>query len=244
MKGSKEFRRLVWVAAAKRGLSVDGYSPSAGERAMLEQASHPGSVATAAERAESRTGGRERDRPVDPLTGVLVEHGPAPFQHQQGNARSYFVSLRDKAGEEATYWGLDLERAVGESGARVGDRVQLARLGKKRVQVREPIRNDAGFVIDYETKETERSAWSVAVRERGSTGRAEDGADPLAAKIVELFAAKRLATLPVEERVRFRELYQQAKARLEQGDRSQEAPEQSLNGVSSHRDRERGTWGR
>lgn len=179
---------------------------------------------------------------TDPLAGVLVEQGPAAFQHQQGNARSYFVSLRDRSGEVKTHWGLDLERAMGESGARVGDQVQLARLGKKRVQFREPIRNDAGFVIDYEAKETERSTWSVTVQERGSAGRAEDGADPLAAKVVELFTAKRLATLPAEERVRFRELYQQAKAWLEQGDRPQEAPEQPLNEVSRHRDRGVAPW--
>jgi hypothetical protein len=37
VKGSKEFRRLVWATAMKRGLSVEGYSPSAGERATLEQ---------------------------------------------------------------------------------------------------------------------------------------------------------------------------------------------------------------
>ena len=37
VKGTKDFRRLVWAAAAKRGMAVDGYAPTAGERAMLEQ---------------------------------------------------------------------------------------------------------------------------------------------------------------------------------------------------------------
>jgi len=33
--GTQEFRRLIWTAATKRGLAVDGYSPSPGERAAF-----------------------------------------------------------------------------------------------------------------------------------------------------------------------------------------------------------------
>ena len=155
VKGSKEFRRLVWATAAKRGLSVDGYSPSAGERALLDQELDPLDGSRGAERAESRAGGRERDRPADLMAGVLVDHGAAPYQHQQGNSPSYFVSLRGPSGEAVTHWGLDLERAMGESGAVVGDQVDLARLGRQRVQVREAIRDDAGVVIDHATREVD-----------------------------------------------------------------------------------------
>ena len=243
VRGSRDFRRMVWTAAAKRGLAVDGYTPSAAERAMLEQESAGHPLPNSA-RAESRSGGSERDRPDYPAAGVLLDHGAAPYQHEPGNSPSYFVSVRGASGEVVTHWGLDLKRATEASVAAIGDQVELSRLGRQRVQVREPIRNGDGFVVDYETKETERNAWSVTVRERGSAGRATDGADPLAAKVVELFTAKRLATLPAEERVRFRELYQQAKARLEQGDRPQEAPEQAFNEVSRHRGRERLAWGR
>jgi hypothetical protein len=42
-----------------------------------------------------------------------------------------------------------------------------------------------------------------------------NGADPLAARVVEIFTAERLARLGPEDRARFRELYDQAKARLE-----------------------------
>jgi len=236
VKGSKEFRRLVWVAAAKCGISVDGYSPNSGERAMLEQQQEALAHLHRDASSDSRLGRQEPDRSSDRLAGVLAEHGPARFQHQQGNAWSYFVALRDPSGELTTHGGLDLERAMAESGAVVGDQVQLARLGKKRAQVPEPIRNDAGFVIDHETKETERTAWSMTVSKRGSAGHGQAGADPLAAKVVELFTAKRLATLPAEERVRFRELYRQAKARLEDVDRAHEAPEQLSDEVSRHRE--------
>ena len=146
VKGSQDFRRLVWAAAIKRGLSVEGYSPSAGEHAMLEQEPEPRDRPRRSDHTESRTGGRER--PIDSLAGVLVGHGAAPYQHQQSNSPSYFVSLRGPSDEVATHWGLDLERALGESGATVGDRVQLSKLGKQRI----PVRNDSGDVIGHESK--------------------------------------------------------------------------------------------
>ena len=243
VRGSREFRRMVWAAAAKRGLAVDGYNPSAGERGMLEQGSEGRPIRTT-ERAESRSGGRERDRPVDSLAGVLVDHGAAPYQHEAGNSPSYFVSLRGSSGDVVTHWGLDLRRATEASGAEIGDQVQLARLGKTRVQVREPRRNDAGFVIDYETKEAERNAWSVTVREHGSSERAAEGSDRLAAKVVDLFTAKRLSALSPEERARFRELFDQAKARLEERNRPRESPIPMSNEVSRERNRERAARGR
>lgn len=56
---------------------------------------------------------------------TLVEHGSAPYQHKDGNRRSYFVTLQSDNGTEKTVWGVDLERAVEASGAEVGDRVSL-----------------------------------------------------------------------------------------------------------------------
>lgn len=56
---------------------------------------------------------------------TLVEHGNAPYQHKDGNRRSYFVTLQADNGAEKTVWGVDLERAVEASGATVGDLVSL-----------------------------------------------------------------------------------------------------------------------
>lgn len=244
VRGSKEFRRLVWAAAAKQGMAVDGYTPTAGERAMLEQdgglpdgSSNRGSV-------KSRPSGNARDRPVDPLAGTVVDHGAAPFQHDEVNSPSYFVALRGASGKVTTHWGKDLDRAIHESGAAIGDQVQLAKRGKQQMRIREPVRNDAGFIIDHQTKQTERTAWSVTVRERGSSDRSgadnvKSETDPVASKVVDLFTSERLAMLSPEDRARFRELYDQAKARLEDRDRSRETPMPSPNEVSRGRSRER-----
>jgi hypothetical protein len=251
VKGAKEFRRLVWAAAAKRGMAVDGYRPTAGERAMLEQEGGPEGPANRGS-GESRTAGNARDRSDDSPEGTLADHGAAPFQHDEANAPSYFVSVRRSSGDVATYWGKDLQRAIREVGAEVGDRVQLAKRGKRKVQIREPIRNDAGVVIDHQSRETQRTAWSVTVRERVSSDRADAGenraggatADPVASKVVELFTAERLAMLPSEDRARFRELYDQAKTHLEGMDRPREVAIPSPNEVSRGRKRDRAEDGR
>jgi hypothetical protein len=246
VRGTKDFRRLVWAAAAKRGMVVDGYAPTAGERAMLE----PEGPANRGG-PESRTSGNARERSADALAGTLHAHGAAPFQHDDANAPSYFVSLRSPTGDMATYWGKDLERAMREAGADVGDRVQLARRGKRKMQVREPSRNDSGIGTDHQARESQQTAWSVTILERDTPDRTDEGetrtgparAD-LAAKVVELFTAERLAMLPPEDRARFRELYDQAKTRLEDKDRPGGAPMSSPSEVYRGRNRDRTADGR
>jgi len=240
VQGSKEFRRLVWAAAAQRGLAVEGYSPGPGERAMVEQESRQAPGDRGGERGESRSGGRPRDQRPDPMTGRLVARGPAPFQHQPDNSPSYFVSLRDASGAIHTRWGLDLERAIGESGAAIGDQVQLARVGKQ---------SDAPH-------ETARTTWSVTIRERPTTeprdapGRqVQDhhaNRDRLAARVVDLFTAERLGRLVPEDQARFRDLYEQAKARLQHRDAmtGEGSKTPIRNEITRDRNRERAAMGR
>ncbi len=114
VKGSKDFRRLVRAAAAKQGIAVDGYTPTAGERAMLEQDDGLPEGSSNRGSAKSRPSGNARDRSVDPLAGTVVDH---PFQHDEVNSPSYFVALRGASGKVTTHWGKDLDRAIHESGA-------------------------------------------------------------------------------------------------------------------------------
>lgn len=99
--------------------------------------------------------------PAPVVASVLVAHGPAPYQNDPENSRSYFVTVKDAAGAEKTSWGIDLERAVGDSGVQIGDPVKLENLGNQPVLVQAPVKDDAGRVIGYEPKETRRNVWSV-----------------------------------------------------------------------------------
>jgi len=99
--------------------------------------------------------------PTPVVASVLVAHGPAPYQNDPENSRSYFVTVKDAAGAETTSWGIDLERAIADSGVRIGDPVKLENLGNQPVVVQAPVKDDAGKVIGYEPKETRRNVWSV-----------------------------------------------------------------------------------
>ncbi|CAH1647944.1 MULTISPECIES: Ti-type conjugative transfer relaxase TraA [Chelatococcus] len=81
-------------------------------------------------------------------SGRLVEHGVAPYEHQQGNSQSYFVTLENDKGQRHTVWGVDLERAMKESGAEVGDKIGLEHRGS------EPVRLPDGTTA-------ERNSWKV-----------------------------------------------------------------------------------
>jgi hypothetical protein len=95
------------------------------------------------------------------LTGRVLAHGDARFQHSKKNDMSYFVRLELPNGREREVWGKDLARAMREAGAEVGDSVTLHRGGKKPVVVREPIHDEAGNVIGARDKDAVFNGWSV-----------------------------------------------------------------------------------
>lgn len=103
------------------------------------------------------------EKAVDTSAGVLLEHGAARYQHKPDASYSYFVRYRDESGAEHTAWGVDLKRAISESGAQVGDSVSLQNKGKTPVSVEQEVRDDAGKVIGTEWKDAIRNEWNVTV---------------------------------------------------------------------------------
>lgn len=108
-----------------------------------------------------------RDRYAKDKTyaGRVLEHGPAPYQHQPGNEDNYYVRLDTPIGER-TVWGVDLPRAMQEAGVTQGSTAVLEFQGRKAVTVDAPVRDDAGKIIDYAKKETFRNAWQVIALDR------------------------------------------------------------------------------
>lgn len=177
VSGTETFRKEVWLEAASRGMQVKGYNPSeqdkvelakrtrdldsnkvekdgkpfrARENDELQQANKVDASATAATAAN----------PVA-KQDVLVAHGAAKYQHDEKNADSYYVTTRDETGKEKTSWGVDLKRAVKESGAKVGEPVELANMGKQEVTVTVPVRDKGGKVVGTEEKEVQHNVWNV-----------------------------------------------------------------------------------
>ncbi|MGU7811655.1 LPD7 domain-containing protein [Burkholderia sp. AW49-1] len=99
--------------------------------------------------------------------GELREHGGAPYQHNPARSDSYYVVFRDETGVDQVVWGVDLERAVREANAQIGQQVMLENLGKRVVTVRAPILNDEGQVIGEDEKDVYRNIWQAEVMQRG-----------------------------------------------------------------------------
>lgn len=82
------------------------------------------SVAVAAENAAKKM-----------KAGWLVDHGRAPYAKDPANNQNYFVALESDSGIRSTIWGVDLERAVSEAGAKIGDQVSLKERGTTPVTI-------------------------------------------------------------------------------------------------------------
>ncbi|OCX75600.1 LPD7 domain-containing protein [Acidithiobacillus thiooxidans] len=88
----------------------------------------------------------------------LLDHGNAPYQFKDGESNSYFVKTQDHAGKEHVVWGVDLQRAMEDSGATKGDLLTIKNQGKEEVVVK---------VVDKDGQEhwkpTHRNRFDVTV---------------------------------------------------------------------------------
>jgi len=171
--GSEAFRREVWLAAAARGMQVKGYTPTDKDKAALAKLMkkmQTNKVEINEKNHENANSAPEKRGFFAPKAGpekwhdpnvVLTAHGAAKYMHDPKNTDSYYVTTRDSQDQEKTTWGVDLERAMNESGAKVGDRIVLANEGKKYVTVRSPVYDKDGNVTRYEEKDTHRNAWNI-----------------------------------------------------------------------------------
>jgi hypothetical protein len=112
--------------------------------------------------------GDEADTPRR-YTGELREHGGAPYQNNPARSESYYVVFRDATGADHVVWGVDLERAVRESGAQPGQQVALENLGRRLVTVKVPILDEHGVVIGEDERDVHRNTWQVDVMGRERT---------------------------------------------------------------------------
>jgi hypothetical protein len=116
-------------------------------------------------RADRNMASDEPDAPRR-YVGELREHGRAPYLHNPARSDSYYVVFRDQAGLDQAVWGVDLERAMHESGAAIGQQVVLENLGKRLVTVRMSVFDGEGKVVREEDKDVYRNTWQVDVVQR------------------------------------------------------------------------------
>ncbi|TCG09610.1 hypothetical protein BZM27_04665 [Paraburkholderia steynii] len=108
--------------------------------------------------ARQKTG---TQKPPAVTAGILVEHGAARFHHDPKENESYYATVRTESGDR-TVWGLDLERAIGESGVQPGQRIELERGGSKVVTVKQRQFDENGHELAPNEVESRRNAWRVS----------------------------------------------------------------------------------
>ena len=95
------------------------------------------------------------------LKGILKNHGSANYQFDKEGKPSYFIELLKPDGNLKLVWGIDLERAISESGYEIGDTVQLNYRGFNEVQIQVPIKDAQGKTTHYEDKVVKRNDWDI-----------------------------------------------------------------------------------
>ena len=178
VSGSRAFRREAWREASTAGLTVNGYSASALERAAVERkrgrqdaerTTEPPlskGEAGASERPPHQSAvpqkASERMTPRDVVYGQLVAHGEAPYRHDPNQSLSYFVTIKDATGAERTSWGVGLEEAIRDSqtSPTVNDAVGIRRAGNTPVTVVQRSVDENGEIIT-QTIGAKRQTWEV-----------------------------------------------------------------------------------
>ncbi|AZG89312.1 relaxase (plasmid) [Pseudomonas syringae pv. pisi str. PP1] len=114
------------------------------------------------------------------IDGTLIEHGEAPYQHNDDNQMSYFVTLKPEGGKPRTVWGVGLEKAMNAADLKQGDPVRLEDLGTQPVVVQ--VIEEDGTVTNKTVNRREWSAQPVApdreVAETTPKGQAEAAGTP------------------------------------------------------------------
>jgi len=124
------------------------------EAILRARGDSPAMIAAAVEEATARLQGERL------VVGRIVEHGKAPYGHDEKAEQSYVVKLATAKGAKEV-WGVDLARAMEQSGAKRGDAVALIQRAQERVTVQSPVKNEAGEVVGMAPQPATRNKWEV-----------------------------------------------------------------------------------
>jgi hypothetical protein len=220
---AKRERAALTIKAGKSPETSAGQKQEATANKPEAEGAKPAKPDAKAAPADPSTSGASTDssanptaKPVDALSGELLEHGAARYQHKADASYSYFVRYRDSAGDEQTAWGVDLKRAMSESGAKVGDTVSLKNLGETPVTVDEPVRDANGKVIGTQPKEAIRNTWEVqrVAKPEPEPAQAQPERMPLTVEQMREQLARTIEKLPARTRT---ELLNRFDARIQAG---------------------------
>jgi hypothetical protein len=187
VEGSPEFRKAVWTAGTRAGLTVNGYEPSFGEQEKMDALRRDGAadgksreagdtLETAAPVSSRQTRSGPEVSAVEPaplaarpdfnvgVEGTIVEVGTAKFDSKAVKETPY-VELQLADGGRERAWGVGLPDALDNAEKSVGDNVRIQRLGVQPVEVPIEMRDPDTGEITTELRTVNRNQWAVEGRE-------------------------------------------------------------------------------
>lgn len=189
ISGSQEFKSMMYVAAESRGIRTTGYRPKPEDLALLERMRQERSLnaiepqperAPAIDPVKEKVApaqypGDKRQRPSETQADAaaktaaaaevgerIVDVGTAHYRHNPNEQLSPYIVL-EKEGKERTVWGVDIPDAMARSGAEIGDRIHLHKLGKQPVEIEVNVRDENGKITGTEKKEVERNLFRMEI---------------------------------------------------------------------------------
>jgi len=174
--------------AAAPGVAVNGQAASA---TITVQPQPVGSSPDAEVSAAHRVGPEVHTSPQVASKGVvgkIVAMGDAPFQFDDKNTGSTYITLRTRTGQQ-TFWGKELAGLIRDTRVQPGKVVTLQWLGKEPVVVKVPVKDADGKTVRYEDKPTHRNNWSLSMHGHPVVRTGDDVGVKLTAYDVQRFGA-------------------------------------------------------
>lgn len=167
VRGSAEFRREAWLEASARGMEVQGYQPTELDRQTLADRqevwnrTHPRSLETEARSVSDRDERADRLDYDKGVSGRLIEVGQAHYRNRPDAETSTYLAIELDNGKRHEMWGVGLEKAVVDSKAKPGDRIDVRREGIEQVSKSIKVIDAANGHARIERRQVPRSRWRV-----------------------------------------------------------------------------------
>lgn len=98
------------------------------------------------------------------ISGVLVDHGKAPYMNDNNNSPSYYVELM-RGDQTKVVWGVGLAGAIDRAGANWGDTISLKHIGRRATMVPQARPEDGTRPV---WKRAMRNSWDVVIQRSGA----------------------------------------------------------------------------
>jgi Large polyvalent protein-associated domain 7 len=184
VRGSAEFRREVWLEAGARGIEVRGYQPTDLDRQALADRqevwnrTHPRTREMEVRSVSDKDDRAERPDYDRGVSGRLIEVGRAPYHNRSDAETSTYVAIEFDNGRRHQVWGEGLEKAIADSKARPGDRIQVRRDGVERVAKDIKVVDAANGSARIERRQVPRNRWQITAEKFRRADRLTAARDP------------------------------------------------------------------